>query len=356
MPGNREIKIVGAGLSGLSAAINLARNGYEVTVYERQADCGKNFRGDLEGIENWSSKSDVLEDLTSKNIKVNFECQPFSSLLLSNGHETLNFHLRRPLLYMVKRGDMEGSLDHGLKKQAIELGVKINFNSRRQGADIIATGSIPNKIAAVMKGIIFHTNVDNIVLFLVDDEMAYKGYSYLFVVKGYGCMGAVLFDKFANANQCFQKARQTIGQLVNLDIREEKDFSGVGSFSLPNRLREGKSLYVGEAAGLQDLLWGAGIRYALTSGFLAAKSFVEGDDYQTLIEQRFAHMLKASVVNRFVWERMGWRHYSYLISKSKRMKDPFDTLYKMSNFSTVHRLLFPLARFILGRRYKGLRL
>ena len=355
LPSDREIEILGAGLSGLAAAINLARNGYRVSVYEKEADCGKRFHRDLEGIENWSSKSDVLEDLASMNIRVNFDCHPFSSLLLSNGYETLNYYFKRPLLYLVKRGDVEGSLDQGLKKQAIELGVKINFNSRRQGVDIIATGSIPDKIVAVVRGIIFHTNVDDIALLLVDDEMAYKGYSYLFVVKGYGCMGVVLFDKFANASKCFQKACQTIGQLVNLDIRGEKDFSGVGSFSLLNRLREGESLYVGEAAGLQDLLGGAGIRYALTSGFLAAKSFVEGDDYQTLIKQRFAHMLRASVVNRFVWERMGWRHYSYLISKSKRIKDPFDALHKMSNFSTVHRLLFPLARFILGRRYKGLR-
>lgn len=353
---SREIKILGAGLSGLTAAINLARSGYGVSVYEQEADCGKRFHGDLEGIENWSSQSDVLEDLTSMNIKVNFDCHPFFSLLLSNGYETLNFHFKRPLFYLVKRGDMEGSLDQGLKKQAIELGVKINFNSRAEGADIIATGTIPNEIAAVARGIIFDTDMDDVALALFNDDVVDGGYSYLLVAKGYGCIGTVLFDKFANANKCFQKARQVISQLVNLDIREEKDFSGVGSFSLRRRLDKEKSLYIGEAAGLQDLLWGFGIRYALTSGFLGAKSIADGDDYEALIRQRFDHMLRASVVNRFVWERIGWRRYSCLMSTIKRIKDPIDTLYKYTNFSTGQRLLFPLARFILGTRYRGLRL
>lgn len=356
MPDDREIEILGAGLSGLAAAINLSRNGYKVSIYDQEADCGKRFHGDLEGIENWSLRNDVLEDLASMNIKVNFDCHPISSLLLSNGDETLDFHFKRPLFYLVKRGDMEGSLDQGLKKQAIELGVKINFNSRREGADIIATGSIPNKMVMVDRGIVFGTDSGDIALALVNDKVVSGGYSYLVVANGYGCIGAVLFDKFADANKSFQRARQTISQLVSLDIREEKDFSGVTGFSLPDKLCEGKSLYTGEAAGLQDLLWAFGIRYALTSGFLAARSIAGGDDYETLIKQRFARLLRASVVNRFVWERIGWRHYSFFMSGSKRVKDPFDFLHKVSNFTVIHRLLFPLARFILSKRYEGLRL
>ena len=356
MPGSREIRILGAGISGLAAAISLAKNGYRVSIYDREADCGKRFRGDLQGIENWTSKSDVLEDLASMNIKINFDCYPFPSLLLSNGHEVLNLRFRRPLFYLVKRGDIEGSLDRGLKKQAIELGVKLNFNCRRDGADIIATGPIPSEILAIDKGITFNTDMDDIALALVNDEAAYKGYSYLLVANGYGCMGAVLYDRFASANKCFQKTRQIIGQLVNLDIRQEKDFGGVGSFSLQNRLRPGESLYTGEAAGLQDMLWCFGMRYAFTSGFLAAKSIAEGDDYQALVEQRFGRMLRASVVNRFLWERMGPRYWRYLMRKSKRAKDPLNTLYKYFNLSTTQRLLFPLARFMLGRKHKNLRL
>ncbi len=69
----KDIKILGGGLSGLTAAINLAKAGYKVDVFEKRSDCGKRFHGDLEGIENWSSKVDVMDEFKSMNIKPNFK-------------------------------------------------------------------------------------------------------------------------------------------------------------------------------------------------------------------------------------------------------------------------------------------
>ena len=55
-----DIRILGAGISGLTAAINLAKAGYTVEVYERNSDCGRRFLGDMQGLDNYSSKKDVL--------------------------------------------------------------------------------------------------------------------------------------------------------------------------------------------------------------------------------------------------------------------------------------------------------
>ena len=49
-----EIHVLGAGLSGLSAAIILARSGREVHVHEIREDSGARFDGDFQGIENWT--------------------------------------------------------------------------------------------------------------------------------------------------------------------------------------------------------------------------------------------------------------------------------------------------------------
>ncbi|MBI4187048.1 MAG: NAD(P)-binding protein [Chloroflexi bacterium] len=354
MPDNGEIKILGAGISGLSAAINLVRNGYRVTAFERQPDCGRRFHGDLEGIENWTSKADALEELASMNIKVNFACHPFSSMWLSNGYEMLNFRFKRPLFYLVRRGDMEDSLDQGLKRQALELGVDIKFNSSTEEADIIATGPVPQRIAMVDRGIVFETGMDDFALALVNDAVAPRGYSYLVVSKGYGCMAVVLFDRLASANVCFAKARQVIGRLVDIDIKREKPFGGVGTFSLQSRLSKGKSIYAGEAAGFQDCVLGFGIRYAVTSGFLSARSIVDGDDYPALVKEKIEPLLMASGVARFLWERAGWGHYRCLLALTKRVKEPVNILHRACNFSPVHGMLFPLVRFMLNRRYKGL--
>ena len=52
----KEAKIIGAGLSGLTASIILAQRGYKVDVYEKNKDVGMRFNGDLQGLENWSEK------------------------------------------------------------------------------------------------------------------------------------------------------------------------------------------------------------------------------------------------------------------------------------------------------------
>lgn len=80
----KSIKILGAGISGLTAAINLAKAGYKVDVYERNKDIGMRFGGDLQGLENWSEKEDALDSLKRMNIKINFDCDPFAKTYLSH--------------------------------------------------------------------------------------------------------------------------------------------------------------------------------------------------------------------------------------------------------------------------------
>ncbi len=122
----RRINIAGSGPSGLSAAINLAKGGYEVHVYERNAEVGQRFHGDLQGLENWSRDPDVLEDLAVMNISVNFECDPVRTLTLNTQRQSVNVRDRRSLFYLVKRGTQPGSLDQGLQQQALAAGVVIH--------------------------------------------------------------------------------------------------------------------------------------------------------------------------------------------------------------------------------------
>ncbi|KXA90449.1 hypothetical protein AKJ62_00715, partial [candidate division MSBL1 archaeon SCGC-AAA259D14] len=98
----KRVKILGAGPSGLSAAINLAKAGYEVEVYERKGEVGRRFNGDLQGLENWSNRRDVRKRLKSMNIKTNFDISPFHKFTISNGLRVVNFSLERPAFYLVR--------------------------------------------------------------------------------------------------------------------------------------------------------------------------------------------------------------------------------------------------------------
>ena len=70
------ITIAGAGPAGLAAAITLARAGRRVVVHEARNEVGARFGGDLQGLENWTSRDDVLEDLRQLGITTGFEALP----------------------------------------------------------------------------------------------------------------------------------------------------------------------------------------------------------------------------------------------------------------------------------------
>ena len=76
---SRRIDILGAGLSGLSAATILARGGYDVHVHEIRKDSGARFDGDFQGLENWSSDTDFFDEMREWGLDSNeFKSDAFS--------------------------------------------------------------------------------------------------------------------------------------------------------------------------------------------------------------------------------------------------------------------------------------
>lgn len=355
----KNIKILGAGPSGLTAAINLARAGYDVHVYEKRNDTGKRFHGDLQGLENWSSDLNVIRELEEMNVYINFDCTPFLNLIMTNGknQRVSQYPEDKPLCYLVKRGALPGSLDQGLKTQAIEAGAKIHFNETISltESNIVATGPISKEIFAVDKGIVFETDHEDVNLFLVNDEAAYKGYSYLLITKGYGCMCTVLFDKFSLLDDCYQKSKDILTDLISFDIRNPRSVGGMGCFSTKNMFKKDGVLYVGEAAGIQDLMWGFGIRTAMQSGYLAADCIMHNRNYTQAAKEFFDPTLKATLTGRFVWELVRFHDYAIVVTPKKVTKQAFD-LSSMYNFSLLNKMIYPMARLVMRRRYPHLRI
>ena len=76
---SRRIDILGAGLSGLSAATLLASEGYDVHVHEIRKDSGARFDGDFQGIENWTSNVDFFVEMREWGLDPDeFKSDPFS--------------------------------------------------------------------------------------------------------------------------------------------------------------------------------------------------------------------------------------------------------------------------------------
>jgi len=72
------IRILGGGISGLTAAINLKRAGFDVEVHERKDYCGKQTK-DFQFLENWISNEDVFDALSAMHIETDFYVKPWYS-------------------------------------------------------------------------------------------------------------------------------------------------------------------------------------------------------------------------------------------------------------------------------------
>jgi len=256
------------------------------------------------------------------------------------------FRSKRPLFYLIKRGGKD-SVDDGLKRQALDAGVNIRFNSPADEKDceIIATG--PKESTAVVSGITFETDMSDLARVIFNNSIAPKGYAYLLVADNKGTLATVIFRDFKNASLYLNMAIKEFGKIANFDTGNIKKFGGYGNFFIGNSARRNGKLLVGEAAGFQDYLAGYGMKYAFLSGYLAAKSIAEGKDYDMLWKNSFLGEMKATFMSRFMFEGLGDRGYENLIKKMQKTGISEELKRRYTHSKGVG-LIYPLVR-LMGR-------
>lgn len=348
------IQIGGAGPAGLAAAITLARAGRCVLVHEAQGEVGYRFGGDFQGLENWSTQQDALDLLREIGITTEFAMLP-----CSRGYAFDAWGARyevagsKTLFYMVERGSGAETLDTALLKQARELGVEVRFNSRldhMEGSGILAVG--PKAADAIAVGYHFETAMQDGFWVIYDDEVAPQGYAYLLVMGGRGTVKSCMFSGFKQEHLYVERTVAAFQRLVGLEMVNPRPHGGAGNFRIPARAVTGVHPVVGEEAGFQDFLWGFGMRYAIVSGVLAARSLLEGKDYDLLWRQELEPPMWNSLVNRVIFAMLGNRGYRWLLRKNQAQRwDAHRALHWLYQPWPIKRLLLPWAR----RRYHSQR-
>ncbi|MCI0530082.1 MAG: hypothetical protein L0Y56_21780, partial [Nitrospira sp.] len=231
--------------------------------------------------------------------------------------------------------------------------VKILFEKRVQeleGSGIIATG--PHGADIIAKGMLFETDMADQAVAILDDRLAPKGYAYLLIHQNRATLATALFREYRRERDCFERTVETFDRLLGLKMSNPREFGGFGNFYIrPSAVRGGK-LYTGESAGFQDFLWGFGMRYALLSGYLAARSIIEGRDYDQLWKAQILPSLKTSLSNRYLFERLGNKGYSLFVKWLDKADQVRDFLYRHYNPSFWKWLVYPLARRAYESRVK----
>lgn len=342
-----DASIAGAGPAGLAAATILAKNGYSVRVYEQRSDVGERFNDDFQGLENWSSDLDVLDELTHLGIQPNWWLRSFNGgAMFSPSMRSKIVLSSKPLFYMVRRGNSDqGSLDKALLRQAIDSGVQIVFNKRvsREDVDIWAAGpSGPAK--AIAAGITFTHHVDDFACVMLSEDLAPSGYVYYLVADGKATLATVLFRDFPYVHEALEKSRSVIARTYGINsFPDEKKWGGFGGFAIKETCEVDGALLVGEAGGFQDFLFGFGIRNALLSGGLAAKSILEGTSYDKLWRKRLLGVLKASAVNRNLYDSFGDLAKNVFWLAATKSKRPDRLMKWIYNYSSLHKLIYPFS-------------
>lgn len=344
------VRILGAGPSGLAAAIVLARAGRTVEVFERRDDCGARFGGDLQGLESFSGPVDVLDELRAAGIETDFTHRPFSRGYQYNGNRADLHEFPAPAFYLVRRGTMADSIDQSLKRQALAAGVTLHFgrsvpdaDSHDAGIQIVATGPRSRRPYAVCRGFVFRTEAPDIAVALLNDRAGLKGYSYLLVSNGEGCLCTSLWGDFRKVHTCLAEARRLLLQRWPMPVRDERPVGGWVHFSGRPQWTRGSALVVGEAAGLQDFLWAFGLRAALRSGVLAAQSLLSRTDYAVQAQEHFSPFIRGGVVNRFLWEMGRFGQYRAPMA-ALRWRGAGRLMHDFYRYNRLQRFLYPLAR------------
>lgn len=292
---NTTIRIAGAGISGLAAAVLLAEGGESVEVLEKGSTIGSPAGPHTEGLRNYGMV-DSLEELRTHGIDVQPFCTAHTTIRKSKRFTNV---LRGPAYYLVARGDREYCLDRQLYDRALRGGVRFRFGvtANLSEVDIVASGRPEGKLSVYSVGYTFTregSSMDSGSLYaLLDNDIAPGGYfamapgpveNSLYTVAWTDLEPSSLLRRVEAAER-LPWVRELLGTSRRVNAIEGGCYYAADPIS--EACGPSGVLRVGEAAGFQDPIAGYGVRSALLTGALAARSLLVGSDYGDLLRKTF---------------------------------------------------------------------
>ena len=334
----KEVTIVGAGLSGLTAAIILAREGYSVTVLEQKKAVGgaSLHASAVSGREmSFADMTPLNLDAMSRYLGFSLSegpgaapfCNPLPSLRLRAFGKVIELPFPPEVpMKMVERGSRASSLDMRLFRLATDSGVRFSFSApmstRKDFADlppgsIVATGMFREAFDALD---IPYTRAYGLFAGGPAPEgknpfcVAYyhehtQDYAYYASVNGTGA--AVLFQRgkplSAAAREWFPKqlAEDEGIEFPRWHLIENMVGTPTGSLSNP-RLFSGDLILTGTLAGMQDPSMVLGVHGALVSGRIAAMAVRDREGAAKEFHRMNRWWRVAYLTRRLLWATHPW--------------------------------------------------
>lgn len=284
-----EVKIVGAGLSGMTAAVVLAKEGYKVTVF----DAGQDVGGSPEfhpSVHTTPAQLTQLWDYVGINLWDDFvRCNPYPVFCYNKKLLKLPPYIKHNTAYCIERGARPTSIDSHLFAMAKDAGVRFEFGEKLDleklgSGTIVATGLYPEGYKTM--GIQYR----RIYVTWSNREMAdqtsstgviYLGHyvnpDYAYTAEVNGLDYALLFahspitkeNKAAFKNVLKSRGKRSYAEPwkdVVLAVPAEANLFWKGS------------ILAGTLSGMIEPFWGYGIVGAIISGRIAAKAIIDREE------------------------------------------------------------------------------
>jgi NAD(P)-binding Rossmann-like domain len=279
-----EVTIVGAGLAGLSAAINLAKRGHDVIVLEREERIGGSSLLHPSG-QGTPLQLDALRAYLGFDISPGIE--PIQKMSDIAGGKELPIDPSLINSYFFERGPRSTSLDSYLFELASEAGVEFRFNTPIISQEDMANLP-PNSIVAT--GLYFEGFDALRIPYLTTHHFTYKGtcdpdlnFVHMFhdtYTDDYGYTSAFrgiryvhLFNRYMPLS--FAERDRFAEQVAKFDGFEVPSWTSF-TFPIPAtslrtpRIYIGSNILAGSLAGVLDPVAFFGLHGALVSGRIAA--------------------------------------------------------------------------------------
>lgn len=333
-----KVAIIGAGISGLAAAIELKRNGITPVIYEEKHQVGSpvsyanvslNFL--------FRPVSDQLKHLRQK---YNLELQPVSDINIlkivgPNKQCAVSGHLG----YSFLRGEEVTSIESQL---ASLLAYPIEFETHVKHEDIlkkydyliVADGHgqwgrklkiWQSTLRAWVRGatILGRFNPREMRVWF-NNDYANSGYAYL-VPMGHERASLVLIVTYTTHEELNQKWQCFLStEKLNPEIIEEWDFEFKTGITYPHRV--GNTFFVGASGGFIGSWLCLGLFPSLISGLEAAKSIARGTNYENEMKN-YSHIMEQQFRLRQLWDKFD----NKILDRAISFVDTFPVKYALFN-------------------------
>jgi hypothetical protein len=347
MANKNRITIIGGGLAGLVAAVDLAKCGFRVLVKEKEATIGGE-EGFQPSVHSTPLQKDKLWGYIGINLDSCFKKIQSNDPLIFVGTKQMNIkgQLFEGGIWTCERSKRVSSINSYLYKMALDEGVDFQFNNKitieelkkRRENTIIATGFWPELYSQMhlpttpLYGYTAHKKIDG-------NEVTTSIYlgrfsiDYAYVASVNGLMFSLLFSRRRLKEKNLDLLKRTLKETQGIKFDRWYTINGL----MPNeaRLFFKEKRLAGTCAGMIEPYFLFGITGALISGKIAALTFTNKEKATQDFNSFTQHFKKGINRNNLItklrlkrslikWaakssriRRIGYRHASHVSNPAK---------------------------------------